>query len=132
MNETKMGGAKDSNAPMILGIFGFIFSIPQAMCAGACAGCATLGMLGAQNGSEAAGASTVFMVFILPALASITAFIFSFKTKNSPKKAGIVLIICSIVLLIISFSNPFTLFFGLIASALYLIAGVLSVKNASK
>lgn len=131
MTETKTGETKKSDAPMILGIFGFIFSIPGTLCSGACAGCASLGMVGARNGSDFAGASTVFFLFLLPAVVSITAFIFSFMTKKNPKKAGVILIVCSIILLIISVVS-FNWFFGLITTGCYLIAGVLSVKSANR
>lgn len=113
-----MTETKTSNTPMILGIIGFVSSIPGILCTGMCAGLAETG--GAQ------GAGTTFLYLSL--LPSIVGFIFSFMANSKAKLAGIVLIVCSILLLITTVVT-FNWFFGLITTACYLIAGILSIKN---
>lgn len=107
-----------SIAPMILGIVGFVSSIPGIICSGMCAGFAESG--------GAIGAGTTFLYLSL--LPSILGFVFSFMTNSKAKLAGIVLIVCSVLLLATTIIT-FNWFFGLITTACYLIAGVLSVKN---
>jgi len=132
MTETKMGETKKSDAPMILGIFGFISAIPGLMCTGCLAGCTSLlGIAdGTKDGAAVAGIFSVFylLLFLIPA---VVGFIFSFKTKKSAKQAGTVLIVCSIILLFSSLGS-FNWFFGLISVSCYLIAGILSIKLNSK
>ncbi len=113
-----MTETKRSNTPMILGIVGFVSSIPGILCTGMCAGLAEAG--------GAKGAGTTFLYLSL--VPSILGFIFSFMANSKAKLAGIVLIVCSVLLLITTVIT-FNWFFGLITTASYLIAGVLSVKN---
>lgn len=114
-----MTETKTSNTPMILGIIGFVSSIPGILCTGMCAGLAEAG------GAQGAGTTTFLYLSLLP---SIVGFIFSFMANSKAKLAGIVLIVCSILLLITTVVT-FNWFFGLITTACYLIAGILSVKN---
>ncbi len=113
-----MTETKTSTTPLILGIIGFVSSIPGIICTGMCAGLASAG--------GATGAGSTFLYFSL--LPSIVGFIFSFMTNSKAKLSGIVLIICSVLLLITTIIT-FNWFWGLITTACYLIAGVLSLKN---
>lgn len=113
-----MTETKTSSTPMILGIVGFVASIPGIICTGMCAGLAAAG--------GAHGAASAFLYFSL--VPSILGFIFSFMTNSKAKLAGIVLVSCAVVLLITTIVT-FNWFWGLITTACYLIAGILSLKN---
>lgn len=113
-----MSENQKSNTPMILAIVGFVASIPGLLCTSMCAGLAEAG--------GATGAGSMFMTFSL--IPSIAGFIFGFMSKSKAKLSGIVLVVCSIVLLITTIVT-LNWFWGLITVATYLIAGILSFQN---
>ncbi len=119
--------AVKSNAPWILGLIGFILSIPSVFCVLLCATVAT--GVAAESGDGAMAATGT--VFFGLAIAPIVSFVLSFmgKSKNS-KITGIILVVISAIFLVLDLII-FSIF-GLASSVLFLCSGISSICNASK
>ena len=122
---------KKSNAPWILGVIGFILSIPNAICTLFCGAVAAVAE--AQNGEAAAGGFANFIAgnFWLIVLASIVSFIMLFfgkKSGKAPVVCGWIAIACAAYICLCSVV-VFSLF-GLAAAICFLIGGICSLKNS--
>jgi hypothetical protein len=146
---------KASNVPMILGIVGFVLSLPGILCATLCAGAAKVtnaALTEASNAANASGStvdpataatiakaakdanaavssvSTIgaYIVYVFAA-AAIVGFVFSFLAKSKAKVAGLVLIGCAVLLIVTSIYS-FNIW-GLLTTACYLIAGIFALKQ---
>lgn len=107
-----------SNAPMVLGIVGGALGIPSALCSGMCAS-----MIGSVESAELAGElGSFYLIGIL--LGSIIAIVFSCQSRKNPKLAGIMLIVATGIIGILSLVTYNLL--GIIAAILTLIAAILS------
>lgn len=108
-------------APIVLSLIGFILSIPGMICAGMCAAI----VADASKGQHGMG---LVYATILPVIAN---FILSFFCKSkSSKTTGLIMILLSIVLLV-----PEVILFsilGIAAAILFLVAGAISISNATR
>jgi len=117
-------GRGKSNAPMIMGIIGFVATIPGTLCAGCVGACtSTVEILGTGHSS---GIGTFW---VLTNLASAGAgLFFGIKSKATPRTSGAIMIVSAILTLLISFVT-FNWFWGLIAVACFAIGGAISLTQ---
>lgn len=117
-------GRGKSDVPMIMGIIGFVATIPGTLCAGCMGACASAGTTLATGQS-----SNVGSIWILINLASAAAgLIFGIKSKGTPRTAGAVMIGVALLTLLLSFVT-FNWFWGLIAVACFGIGGAISLTQ---
>ena len=123
--------SKKSSAGLVLGIIGFCLGLPQSICLLACtvlAGAAA----GATGDEEAAGAGVLFLLaFILELVGSIMGFAACFSTKKAEKakSAGTLMIVSGAMIIIAGLIGSG--FIGIICGVLFLIGGIVSMKNAN-
>jgi len=103
-----------SSAPLILGIIGFVLSLPAILCAGVCA-------------VASAGIGTAGLVFFI--LAGIIGLIFGILAKSQPVISGIFLLVAAFFALLAIIFCPIQWFWGLIILILFLIGGIVSLNN---
>ena len=123
-----------TNATWILGIVGFVCSIPHALCFLVCAAAAGTAeaMAGDAKGADetlAAGAA-LFHLGLLAALVCFIALFFGKKDGKLPVIAGGITIAGSAFLLICSFIS-FSLF-GIASAVCYLIGGIFCIINSKR
>lgn len=112
----KMRGT--SNAPMVLGIVGGALGIPSALCSGMCAS-----MIGSMESEELAGElGSFYLIGILAG--AIISIVFACQSRKNPKMAGIMLIIATIIMGLLS-AVTYNLL-GIVSAILTLIAAILS------
>jgi predicted membrane protein len=110
-----------SNAPIILGVIGFILYIPGMFCLGACSAVV--------NAATEGASGNLGMPIVI---AWLLCFVLSFFGKAKCSKAtGIVMILASILLVLFALIT-LNLLFGLSSAICYLIAGIMSCLNASR
>ena len=134
MSETVTTVRVKSNAPWILGIVGVFLTILHGACAYACTvakGAATvLGPNGSEDAAKQEMTSSLAVAGIAIAI-MLACFALTFFGKSKFSKiTGMLLILGSIVITILSFvhlSVP-----GLAAACVYLAAGITSIGNAKK
>ncbi|NLA04944.1 MAG: hypothetical protein GX881_04425 [Firmicutes bacterium] len=120
MEETAKG---QSNAPMILGIVGFVAMIPGLLCAAACGAC-VVGVEAMATGQAGTGSG----IIVLTLFPMVAGFVFGFLSKSQPTISGIVMV-ASAAFMLIPVIMSANWFFGLITIACYLIGGILSFQN---
>ena len=86
-----------SNTLLILGIIGAIISLPNLLCASACAA-----VVGTANGNLGAG---IFIMGLIPVAAG---FISAFYGKSKPKYCGIGMLIAAVTTFIFLVMTGFT------------------------
>jgi len=117
-------GTGKSDVPMIMGIVGFVATIPGTICAGICGACASAGETLATGNS-----SGIASFWVLLNLASAAAgLFFGIKSKSTPRSSGAVMIGSAILTLLISLVT-LNWFWGLIAAACYGIGGAISLTQ---
>jgi hypothetical protein len=117
-------GRGKSDVPMIMGVIGFVATIPGTLCAGCMGACASVGTTLATGQS-----SNVGSIWILINLASAAAgLFFGIKSKGTPRTSGAVMIGVALLTLLLSFVT-FNWFWGLIAVACFGIGGAISLTQ---
>lgn len=104
-----------SNAPLILGIIGAVVSLPNLLCASACAA-----VVGTASGSLGAG------IFIMGLLPVVLGFVFAFFGKSRPTLCGIGMLIAAVVTFIFLVMTGFGSVLSWIALILFIIAGIIA------
>lgn len=113
----KMRGT--SNAPIILGVLGGAIGLPSALCSSMCSSA-----VGAMESAESASElGSFYLGGIL--IGSIIAIVFSCFSRKSPKLAGVMLILATLIIGILS-TATFNML-GIIAAILTLIGGILAL-----
>jgi hypothetical protein len=117
-------GRGKSDVPMIMGIIGFVATIPGTLCAGCMGVCASVGTTLVTGQS-----SNVGSIWILINLASAAAgLFFGINSKGTPRTSGAVMIGVALLTLLLSFVT-FNWFWGLIAVACFGIGGAVSLTQ---
>ncbi len=108
-----------SNAPIILGILGGALGLPSALCSSMCSSA-----VGAMESTAAANElGSFYLNGIL--IGSIIAIVFACFSRKSPKLSGIMLIVATLIIGILS-TVTFNIL-GIIAAILTLIGGILAL-----
>lgn len=103
---------------MIMGIAGFVATIPGTICAGICGAATTL-----------IGASGIGILGLILSLGSgAAALYYGISSKAMPRSAGVVMLSAAFLTLLFSFFT-FNLFWGLIAVACFSIGGAVSLTQ---
>ncbi len=124
-----------SNAPWILGIVGFVASIPNILCATICAAAvATYSEDSYYPGQTLSSTSqTMGWLLLLIIVASIACFVLSFFGKSKQSViTGIVMIAGSVFILINGFVGLGSFIWGSVAGVCYLIGGIFSILNSKR
>lgn len=129
---------KKSNAPWILGIIGFILSLPIIICGIVCASASA--QVAAEGGDEAGTAAAIGMIFVLPAVAAIASFILSFFGKSKYSLVtGILLVVLGLLQLYLYAVKlnvhavvAKMMAVNIIAAVLFTFSGISSMLNAKK
>lgn len=111
---------KASSTPMILGIVGFVTSLPGLFCTAMCAGFVDAAERATHSGSSAG--KTWMWINIAAALLGLIGGIMS---KSQPKQGGTMMIVATIVTLIITFLTM-NIIWGIITAVCFLIGGIKS------
>lgn len=113
-------GRGKSDIPMIMGILGFVATLPGLLCAGCTSACG--GVLAASAG-HSAGIASFWLLFNVAS--SVAGVYFGIKSKETPRSSGAVMIGVAIITLLLSIIT-FNWFWGLIAVACFSIGGAVS------
>lgn len=112
---------KKSNAPWILGVTGFVISIPSVLCALLCSAAA----------AGASGSTSVGILPLLPTFVSLICFILSFYGKSKHSKAtGVIMLLLSAILVVLGI--VFFSIWSLGAAGCYFAASFCSILNANR
>lgn len=114
-NENDKKARGTSNAPIILGIVGGALGIPSALCSGMCAS-----MVGSTV-EESNELGSFYLYGIL--IAAVIAIIFACVSRKNPKLAGVMLVVATLIMGILTVAS-FNLL-GIISTVLVLIAGII-------
>ena len=117
-------GRGTSDVPMIMGIVGFVATIPGTVCAGACSAC-TRNVEILTTGTSSGFAS--FWV-ILNLATAVAGLVFGIRSKGTPRSSGAVMLGSATLTLLISFITV-NWIWGLIAVACFAIGGAISLTQ---
>lgn len=117
-------GRGKSDVPMIMGIIGFVATIPGTLCAG-CMGAVASAAEAATTGHSSSFGSFWILINLVSAGAGLY---YGIKSKETPRSSGAVMIGVAILTLFLSFIT-LNWFWGLIAVACFGIGGAISLTQ---
>lgn len=121
-NETILRKPKTA-APMVLGVLGFMLSLPSTLCASMCAGLVSA----ATEGELAAGWYVPAVLLGGPLVNMIASF---FCKQPASRAVGIVIILISLVFMLVSLVTGALL--NIASAILFFVGGSLCIANASR